>query len=310
MTPDLTAATAFMATHARLLDRRRFELFCGRGEPTEVLAALEGYRNSDGGYGWGLEPDLRSPESQPAGALHALEVFAEVGSVSSARAVAVCDWLTTATLDDGGLPFALPVTDPAGCAPFWANADATSSSLHITSAVCSMAHRVAQQDPAVAAHPWLATATQFCLDAIDRISEPPHAIELMYILHFLDAVVDTRPEVDELLRRTVTRTSRPMDRWPSRAEWRTSSCARSTSHRCRSDRCGRCCPRMPSPPTSNVGVARSRTTVVGASTSRARRRWPSSSGVATPPCTPCRCCAPTPTRRVADGTSDAVCVTA
>ena len=92
-------------------------------EPTEVLAALEGYRNSDGGYGWGLEPDLRSPESQPAGALHALEVFAEVGPVSSARAVAVCDWLTTATLDDGGLPFALPVTDPAGCAPFWANAD-------------------------------------------------------------------------------------------------------------------------------------------------------------------------------------------
>ena len=79
MTPDLTAATAFMATHARLLDRRRFELLCGRGEPTEVLAALDGYRNSDGGYGWGLEPDLRSPESQPAGALHALEVFAEVG---------------------------------------------------------------------------------------------------------------------------------------------------------------------------------------------------------------------------------------
>ncbi len=204
MTPDLTAAAAFMATHARLLDRRRLELVCRRGEPTEVLAALEGYRNSDEGYGWGLEPDLRSPESQPAGALHALEVFAEVGPVSSDRAVAVCDWLTTATLDDGGLPFALPVTDPAGCAPFWANADATSSSLHITSAVCSMAHRVARQDPAVAAHPWLATATQFCLDAIDRLSEPPHAIELMYILHFLDAVVDTRAEADELLRRTVT----------------------------------------------------------------------------------------------------------
>lgn len=201
--PDLTAATAFMATHARLLDRRRFELLCGRGEPTEVLAALDGYRNPDGGYGWGLEPDLRSPESQPAGALHALEVFAEVGPVSSARAVAVCDWLTSATLGDGGLPFALPVTDPAGCAPFWANADSETSSLHITSAVCSMAHRVARQDQAVAAHPWLATATQFCLDAIDRIAEQPHAIELMYVLLFLDAVVDTRAEGDELLRRTV-----------------------------------------------------------------------------------------------------------
>ena len=66
-----------------------------------------------------------------------------------------------------------------------------------------MAHRVARQDPAVAAHPWLATATQFCLDAIDRIAEQPHAIELMYVLHFLDAVVDTRADGDELLRRTV-----------------------------------------------------------------------------------------------------------
>ena len=205
--PDLTAATAFMATHARLLDRRRFELLCGRAEPTEVLAALDGYRNPDGGYGWGLEPDLRSPESQPAGALHALEVFAEVGPVSSARAVAVCDWLTSATLGDGGLPFALPVTDPAGCAPFWANADSETSSLHITSAVCSMALRVARREPAVAAHPWLARATQFCLDAIEEFEgrpTPPHAIELMYVLHFLDAVVDARPEVDELLRRTVT----------------------------------------------------------------------------------------------------------
>ena len=64
MSIDTTAVTSFMATHARLLDRRRFELVCGRAEPDEVLAALEGYRNPDGGYGWALEPDLRSPESQ------------------------------------------------------------------------------------------------------------------------------------------------------------------------------------------------------------------------------------------------------
>ena len=70
-----------MAGHARQLDRRRLDLLVGRGEVSEVLAALEAYRNDDGGYGWGLEPDLRSPESQPAGALHAFEVFAEVGPV-------------------------------------------------------------------------------------------------------------------------------------------------------------------------------------------------------------------------------------
>ena len=200
---DLHVVTAFMATHARLLDRQRLELLIGRAEATDVLAALEGYRNADGGYGWGIEPDLRSPESQPAGALHALEVFAEVGPVTSPRAVEVCDWLDSVTLADGGLPFALPVTDPAGCAPFWAEADSGHSSLHITSAVASMAHRVASHDHGVAAHPWLVRATGYCLEAIDHLDHAPHAIELMYVLHFLDAVVDSRPECERLLRHIV-----------------------------------------------------------------------------------------------------------
>ena len=45
-----------------------------------MLAAVEAYRNPDGGYGWGLEPDLRSRTSQPGGALHALEAFADAGT--------------------------------------------------------------------------------------------------------------------------------------------------------------------------------------------------------------------------------------
>jgi hypothetical protein len=71
MSIDLPAAVAFLATHGRVLDRRRLELLVHGGDPTAVLAALDGYRNLDGGYGWGPEPDLRSPESQPAGAIHA-----------------------------------------------------------------------------------------------------------------------------------------------------------------------------------------------------------------------------------------------
>jgi hypothetical protein len=71
MSIDLPAAVAFLATHGRVLDRRRLELLIHGGDPTAVLAAPDGHRNLDGGYGWGLEPDLRSPESQPAGAMHA-----------------------------------------------------------------------------------------------------------------------------------------------------------------------------------------------------------------------------------------------
>ena len=200
MTIDLSAAEAFITKHARQLDRLRFALRWG-DDPEAALAAVDGYRNADGGYGWGLEPDLRAPESQPGGALHALEVFEEVTPVTTPRAAELCDWLDTATLSDGGMPFALPVASAAGTAPFWANADADRSSLHITAAVTAAAHRVARHHEAVARHPWLERATRFCLDAIAAREQPGHTLELMYSLQFLDTVGDGEAGANELLAR-------------------------------------------------------------------------------------------------------------
>lgn len=200
MSIDLSAASAFMATHARVLDRRRYQNLLGEGDPEGTLAALAAYRNPDGGFGWGLEPDLRSAESQPGAALHAFEVFAEVGgSVRSPRVVGLCDWLASVTLPDGGLPFALPITDSAGCAPFWVNADSTVSSLQISAIVAENAHRVAVHDPAVAAHPWLSRVTEYCLSAIGKLGRQPHALVLAFAVRFLDAACETRPEAAELL---------------------------------------------------------------------------------------------------------------
>ncbi|MFL6124320.1 hypothetical protein [Actinophytocola sp.] len=197
MTVDLQAAASFLATHGRVVDRRRFEFLFGGGASRAVLAAVEGYRNADGGYGWGLEPDLRAPESQPGGALHALEVFAEIGE--SARAVEVFDWLAGVSLPDGGVPFAVPVRDPAGCAPFWVQADPRVSSLQSTAFVAEVAHRVAVRDSAVAAHPWLVTATRYCFDAIAALDGAPHAIALRFAVGLLDVVHDTHPEAGPLL---------------------------------------------------------------------------------------------------------------
>src|SRR3954471_6239681 len=114
MSIDLTKAADFMATHARILDRRRFELITGRSDHAAVLAALDGYRNPDGGYGWGPEPDLRSPQSQPAAAAHAFELLEEIAPASAPQAAALCDWLDSIALPDGGLPFALPLGSPFG----------------------------------------------------------------------------------------------------------------------------------------------------------------------------------------------------
>ncbi|MFI7678908.1 hypothetical protein [Actinophytocola sp. NPDC049390] len=199
MTVDLAAAASFMATHARVLDRRRFEFLFGDGDAQAVLAAVDGYRNPDGGYGWGLEPDLRAPESQPGGALHAFEVFAEVGPTD--RALEVCDWLERVSLPDGGVPFAVPVAGPAGCAPFWVQADPRTSSLQSTAFVAGVGHRVAARDERVARHPWLVAATRYCLDAVAALESAPHAIELRFAVGLLDEVHGTHDEAGQLLDR-------------------------------------------------------------------------------------------------------------
>jgi hypothetical protein len=184
---DLGAARRFLAGHARVLDRCRFDLLLGDGDVERTLAALDAYRNPDGGYGHGLEPDLRAPGSQPAPALHAFEVLAEVAPTTSPHAAALCDWLDGVTLAGGLLPFALPIPDPTACSPVWTGADPTAGSLQITAAVLAHAHRVARHDPAVAAHPWVARATQTCLRRLDDGPEPT-AYERLFALLLVDAL--------------------------------------------------------------------------------------------------------------------------
>jgi hypothetical protein len=197
MSIDMDAARDFMATHARTLDRRRFELLDGGTDTAGALAALDGYRNPDGGYGWGLEGDLRSPESQPAAALHAFEVFAEAGPALAAATL--CHWLDEASLPDGGLPMALPMAITAGSGPWWAGADATQSSLQITSVVAARAWTAATRDAAIAHHPWLARATDYALAEIEQLDAAPGGYVLAFCVQFLDAIHAERPEAEALL---------------------------------------------------------------------------------------------------------------
>lgn len=213
---DLAAAQTFMATHARLLDRRHLDVVLGGGPEAgaALVAALLAHRNPDGGFGWALEPDLRAESSQPAGALHALELLedavaagldgeqpAGLAPAPAALAAALCDWLEGVTLPDGGLPFSLPGADSPGTAPWWAGADPAVSSLHITAAIVSAAHRLADLLAVVAAHPWLARSTRYCLDAVAAMEQRGPAYELRYVLWLLDAAHARVPEAAAELER-------------------------------------------------------------------------------------------------------------
>ncbi len=71
----------------------------------------------------------------------------------------------------------------------------------MTTAVCGPAQRVADHDPAVAEHPWLAKATDYCLAQTAALDQQPFAIAFMFILQFLDASHDRRPDAAEQLDR-------------------------------------------------------------------------------------------------------------
>ena len=194
---DVDRIRAFVTAHARLLDRHRLELALGDGDPEAALAVLAGYRNRDGGFGWGLEPDAREPAGQPVAALHAFEVFEEVAPLTSPLAVGLLDWLDGIALPGGALPFALPGGAGAGSAPMWGTADTGSPSLHMTAVVLGIAHRVARHDPAVAAHRWLRRATDWATGEIAALDQPGHAIAFRYVLQLLDAL-DARDELERL----------------------------------------------------------------------------------------------------------------
>lgn len=228
---DLAAAQTFTATHARLLDRRHLAVVLGGGAPeaAALLSALDGYANADGGFGWALEPDQRAEPSQPVGALHALELLEvalaaglnpeqalgepaasgdaapgrATASASTARAtaVALCDWLDAVSLPGGGLPFSTAGAAAPGTARWWAEADPAVPSLHITAGIASAGHRLADREPAVAAHPWLERVTEWCLSEIARMTERPPAYTLRYVLWLLDAAGDRVPAAAAELKR-------------------------------------------------------------------------------------------------------------
>ena len=106
----LDAANAFLAAHARVLDRRRFERLFEGGPAEPVRTAVAAYANPDGGFGHALEPDGRAP-GQPArradaGAAHAAR-GRRVGRRRwpPARATGSCRSSRTAAAS----PFVLPV---------------------------------------------------------------------------------------------------------------------------------------------------------------------------------------------------------
>jgi hypothetical protein len=181
--PDLAKATDFMWRTARLLERRRFASLFLDGEKQAVVAALRPYQNPDGGFGNGLEPDIRASVSQPLPTWTALSVLDEAGAFADPMVTQACDYLLSITTSEGGVPFALPSVLDYPHAPWWEIEGQPPASLNPTAAIAALLYKHHVE------HPWLPAATEYCwrqLDTLDQTS--PY--EIRAVLPFLDLVPD------------------------------------------------------------------------------------------------------------------------
>ncbi|MGE4428511.1 MAG: hypothetical protein AB7G37_18820 [Solirubrobacteraceae bacterium] len=90
---DPSAAERFLATTARVLERRLHARLFDGGPAAGVRDAVAAYRTPDGGFGFGLEPDARSPHAHPAAISTALRILHEADAWDDDLARGACDWL-------------------------------------------------------------------------------------------------------------------------------------------------------------------------------------------------------------------------
>lgn len=182
--PDFDAAAAFLAVHGRVLDRRVFQRLFADGAAGPVRDAVAAYRNDDGGFGYGLEPDIRSAASQPAAVEMALRLMDATDAWDERLVGDAIDWLVTIAPAEGGTAFVLPTVAQGPHAPWWTPPEGHPASLIQTGQISGLLYSRRL------AHPWLDGATEVMWSGIEKLTEP-NGYEMFGVLAFLQHVPDS-----------------------------------------------------------------------------------------------------------------------
>lgn len=131
---NFNKARDFILVNARMIERRLFHFYFEQGSVEGVYHALYAYRNEDGGFGHGMEPDTASPESQPLFSVMGLKTLDEVGYLN--KEIILGDFMPyfeKITTEKGGIPWMFrplsnyPCQDHFKTVKEWAALSTTSS---------------------------------------------------------------------------------------------------------------------------------------------------------------------------------------
>lgn len=164
MAETIVLARTFLLTHARLLERRLFEVLFEGSLPDSVGNIVRAYQNADGGLGHALEPDVRCPESQPLLTSFGLGTLEEAGYRDVEFATSACYYLQSVSDKKGLVPFFLESAYQSPLASHWINST-LSPGLNPTADICGLLHFQGVN------HEWLALATETCFKLL--IEDPP-----------------------------------------------------------------------------------------------------------------------------------------
>ncbi len=182
MDDTFAPARHFILEEARLLERRLFATLFEGAPPTGVVDALRGFQNADGGFGHGLEPDKRCPDSQPIDVEVALQVLVAARTTDDGMVSAACDFLAgTASVAGagGGVPLAFPSIESYPRAEHWSDWTYRPD-LNPTAGLVGLLTRLGVR------HPWLAEGARFCWARLDSEGLPGDAHALSEVLVFLE----------------------------------------------------------------------------------------------------------------------------
>jgi hypothetical protein len=194
MAVNIEAARTFIRTNARIVERRLAEFYLD-GEETAApaaIAGLEAYRNGDGGFGHGLEPDALAPESQPLAVDSALDILGDVARTTSNPATrtraadavrATMPYLAGVSSPDGGLSIVFPSVAAHPRAEHWGDG-VFAPGLNPTAKIVGVARELGIE------HHWLDRAATFCRTAINTPGSVGDAHSALCVLPFLETDTD------------------------------------------------------------------------------------------------------------------------
>lgn len=116
----LRSIRTWLIRNGRALDVARWYYHFEDGSAQDVLKALAAYQNPDGGFGHGLEPDIRSSASSPIQTWAATQILQEIGlpEMSAQMVEHLLDYLES-TLAGDRWAATMPAMNDFPHAPWW-----------------------------------------------------------------------------------------------------------------------------------------------------------------------------------------------